>query len=328
VSAVAAIAPGLDALLDAELMTPPLRAALGAGPDAAVVSIRPIVWKPGSRALVAYMLEGPAGRLRIYGKHFAKPQRGSRLHQTWAALQSTDFGPAAGVPRLKAWLPELSMVVYVPASGRPLDAAVRLQGADAPMRGVGAWLARLHASAVRPARRFDLSREIVNLGRWAERVAAARPAHAAAARRLLCGLEGLAGEIQPNADVPIHKDFHYRHVVVGRRMAALDFDEVRLGDANFDLAHFCVYLVLLGARDGRARALLPELERAFLQGYAEHTGWKPDERFGFFSAYTCLKIAKQLAQATGVQPRPAGRELDRQLSLILEHGHALCGGGV
>jgi Phosphotransferase enzyme family len=330
VTALAAFAPGLDDLLDAESMTPRLRDALGAGPEANVVSIRPIVWKPGSRALVAYTLDGPAGHRLIYGKHFAKPQRGSRLYHTWVALQGIDFGPAAGVPTVSAWIPDLSMVLYVPASGRPLDAAVRVQGADAPMRAVGAWLARLHASALRPERRFDLAQEIVNLGRWAERVATVVPPHAAAARRLLRDLEGFAERMRPSArvPVPIHKDFHYRHVVIGGRMVALDFDEVRLGDASFDLAHFCVYLVLLGARDRHARALLPELERGFLGSYIEHTGWTPDERFVFYSGYTCLKIAKQLAQMTGVEPRPGGRERDRQLRLILEHGRALCRGGL
>jgi hypothetical protein len=33
-----------------------------------------------------------------------------------------------------------------------------------------------------------------------------------------------------------------------------------------------------------------------------------------------MKIAKQLAQGTGVVPRPAGIERDRQLALVLAHG--------
>jgi len=122
VTALTPIAPGLDALLDAESMTPRLRDALGGGAETNVLSIRPIVWKPGSRALVAYTLDGPAGRRVIYGKHFAKPQRASRLYDTWVALQGIDFGPSAGVPTLSAWIPDLSMVLYTPANGRPLDA--------------------------------------------------------------------------------------------------------------------------------------------------------------------------------------------------------------
>jgi Phosphotransferase enzyme family len=327
VSAVAATASPLDALLDADAVAPALRAGLRLGTDVGVVSIRPIVWKPESRALIAYTLEGAAARVRVYGKHFANPERGARLYHTWLELQTTDFGPTAGVPRVEAWLPELSMVVYIPARGRPLDAGICAEGTAVPMRAAGEWLARLHSSSVRPARRFDLGRELANLRRWAERVAAIRPAHAASARRLVRGLEHRAREIPLAADVPIHKDFHYRHVVFGRRLTVLDFDEVRMGDPSFDLAHFCTYLVLLGARSRYARSRLPSLEREFLQAYAEHTGWTPDGRFEFFSAYTCVKIAKQLAQGTGVDPRPHGRDRDRQLGLILEHGCGLCGGG-
>ena len=47
---------------------------------------------------------------------------------------------------------------------------------------------------------------------------------------------------------PIHKDFHYGHIVVDGGLKVIDFDEMRLGDPNFDLAHFCANLHLLAYR--------------------------------------------------------------------------------
>jgi Phosphotransferase enzyme family len=312
--------PVLGELLDRDLVRAQLCATLGE--VVTVVGARTIVWKPGSRALVAYTVERPSGRSRILGKHFAKPVRGNRLHDVWAALERTDFGAAAGVPRLLGLCRDLNMVLYEHAPGRLLDATIRLRGGEAPMPGVAGWLASLHASDLATDRQFDLGKEVANLGVWANRVAAARPQHAALAERLFGALARTAQHVRLSADAPIHKDFHYRHVVIGPRLVGLDFDEVRFGDPNFDLAHFCVYLRLLGARVGAVEPIVPELERQFLDGYADATGWAPDERFRFFSGYTCLKIAKQLLHGSGVQPFPSGAEQDRQLRLMLEHGCA------
>jgi hypothetical protein len=38
-----------------------------------------------------------------------------------------------------------------------------------------------------------------------------------------------------------------------------------------------------------------------------------------------MKIAKQLAQGTGVEPQPSGAARDRQLRLVLAHGARLIG---
>ena len=56
---VAATEPVLDALLDRDFMAARLGAELGE--ETTVLSTRPIVSKPGSRALVAYAVERPSG---------------------------------------------------------------------------------------------------------------------------------------------------------------------------------------------------------------------------------------------------------------------------
>jgi aminoglycoside phosphotransferase (APT) family kinase protein len=114
----------------------------------------------------------------------------------------------------------------------------------------------------------------------------------------------------------IHKDFHPGHVIVNGSVAVVDFDETRLGDPAFDVAHFCAYLHLVALRRGLA-ARQAELEAAFLEGYADRSGWEADGRFAFFRAYTAVKIAKQLAVGSGLRPRPTGGERERQARLVL-----------
>jgi hypothetical protein len=317
VTAVATAPSPAVAILDPALMAHRLRRLLAARGSLRIAAAAPLVWKPGSRGLVEYRLEG-AGPARVYGKHFAKPVRAARLFETWCALERADFGPDAGVPPLVGYLPELALVVYVPVEG-PMLADVRSPVAAVPAaRRAGDWLGRLQASGIRLQRRLDMTAEAENAGRWAARVGELCPAHGGAARALAGGLSRWATRLPFGSDVPIHKDFHHRHVVASPRLCVVDFDEVRMGDRALDPAHFCTYLwlhgVRAGSRDGDA------VERAFLDGYRARSGRRPGGAFTFFAAYTCLKIAKQLAQGTGVEPRPAGRERGRQLGLVLDHG--------
>ena len=57
--------------------------------------------------------------------------------------------------------------------------------------------------------------------------------------------------------MPIHKDFHTGHLLVGDSVWVIDLDEARQGDRAFDLAHFCAYLELHGDRERNPAGSLP-----------------------------------------------------------------------
>jgi hypothetical protein len=290
---------------------------------ATLVSARPVASKPGSRMLIEYRLELHPGTrtLVMFGKQFSDRSRAVRLHRAWASLEGAYFGPNAGVPRLIGLIGDLGLVLYLPAPGHLLADDLTSDRAGAAVRRTADWLARLHAAAIVLDRRLDLAHEVENARLWAERVAAAYPDLAGQARRLGDELVASTRTIRAETDVPIHKDIHPGHVVVGHRLVVIDFDEMRLGDRSFDLAHFCLYLHLAGIRSGRS-GHFGRLRSAFLAQYATRTGWVPDDRFGVFWSYSCLKVAKQLAMGTGVRPRPQGTESTRQLQAILESGRA------
>ena len=94
-------------------------------------------------------------------------------------------------------------------------------------------------------------------------------------------------------EVPIHKDFHPGHVLVGDDLCVVDLDEARRGDPAFDVAHFCCYLELGGGYGGSSGPA------AFLDEYAVATGWTDKGTYDPFCAYTWLKIAKQRTLGRG-----------------------------
>jgi hypothetical protein len=139
-------------------------------------------------------------------------------------------------------------------------------------------------------------------------------------------------ELDFSARVPIHKDFHYEHILIdgglegGLALKVFDFDEMRLGDPNFDLAHFCANFYLLAYRNNEHTAQFTDLQNIFLDSYSRETGWKWDEKFLFFYIYSCLKIAKQLCKLRGPRPWPEGEEQQSQVWLMIEQGLAILEG--
>jgi hypothetical protein len=95
---------------------------------------------------------------------------------------------------------------------------------------------------------------------------------------------------------------------------------MRLGDPNFDLAHFCANFYLLAYRNQEHTAQFTDLQSQFLDAYSSETGWQWDEKFLFFYIYSCLKIAKQLCKFRGPRPWPEGDEQQAQVWLMIEQG--------
>jgi hypothetical protein len=316
--------PGLGAALDLRTMGSALNAFTSAHgltcADASVASAEVIDLKFAKRALIAYELESSEGSWVLLGKHFADLAHGKRVYDTLSALFELTNTESSrwGVPRPLAWLPERGLFLYVAVWGRFLDEDIEANTAICMARAAEC-LAELHMSNLVLDRRLDLAKECNSVARWSQVIASTQPDLATGAERLAGELTRLSHVIDFERDVPIHKDVHYRHMVMGPKLMLLDFDEMRLGDSSFDIAHFCAHLHLLALR----RGMSPEgLERPFLEGYARHRTWTPDERFRFFFAYTCLKLAWLLCLQEGVPPRPVGADRHRQTAALLTLGAA------
>jgi aminoglycoside phosphotransferase (APT) family kinase protein len=321
--------PVLQVALDVATMTANLAELLkplalpGATP--AVSYAKLLAYKQGNRGLIHYEVSGTTeGEMCIvYGKLYPDLNQAERVNRTMQALWNDVYASGTrevGVPRALGCLPELSMLVYIPVDGEFLGDALDDEHALRYMDMAGTWLGALHGGKLPLDRRFNVSTELVNLQAWAALVGHKHPGQADAANRIAARLKELAGELHFEIDTPIHKDFHYGHIVVNGGLKVIDFDEMRLGDPNFDLAHFCANLHLLAYRLNNSAFQFSSLQSAFLNAYSRATGWVPNDRFVYFYAYTCLKIAKQLCSMRGLRPRPEGEEQHRQVQLMLEQG--------
>ncbi|MFD2083117.1 Ser/Thr protein kinase RdoA involved in Cpx stress response, MazF antagonist [Actinopolymorpha cephalotaxi] len=297
-----------------------------------VTAARLVQHVPGRRTVVRYTVRGllpGGGPAEVVGTLFAQPFRAVLAEANLRALADGPF--KTGPLRVPEPLPspaERGLVLYRYCAGTPLD---QLDG-DAAVAGVRAaarWLARLHGSDVVLPRRLDLAAETARCRRWAGTLADLEPDLHALAWRLADGWAlaaetaraGAAGTVgtggMAGADVPIHRDFHPAHVLVGESVTVLAPDDARMGDPAFDVAQFCAYLEA-GADPARAAAL----RRAFLHEYAAAAGRPYAGRTALFGAYAWLRIARNLALGNGPLPLTDGRARGRAVARALQRGLA------
>jgi hypothetical protein len=314
----AARPPILQAALDIDRMTrmlaPLLQPIVQYGPIY-VEYAELLAYKRGRRAIVRYDIRARGYSSVVLGKVYADLERARDVHTTMKLLWTTVFdrSPAFGVPRPLGYLRVPGMLVYVPAEGRYLNEFVRDGNALDRFAQAGRWLGTLHRKRLPLFRRLDLMRECVKAKTWADLLCDCYPDMASRANRLSETLGEQAAMLQITTNVPVHKDFHCGHVVAGDGFWVIDFDEMRLGDPNCDIAHFCAYLDLLALR---MDIPVEGLRDAFTDAYAGLAAWAPNPCFDWFYAYTCLKIIKQLCTVHGLYPRPVGAEQRRQVEVM------------
>jgi hypothetical protein len=321
--------PILQVALNVEIMTSnlrPLVAALNHSSSAPEVTHANLVaYKQGNRGLIRYDVSG-AGREAgpvVLGKLYPDPSQAARVDGIMQELWFQVFAhpDRLEVPRPLGCVPELAMLVLLPQEGRALDEVIAGEQSYEYMELVAAWLHALHSARIDLDRHLDIEKELVNLRAWSALITHRHPDEEPQARKLVDLLQDAARGVALDDSSPIHKDFHYQHIFVGRNLGVIDFDEVRLGDRNFDVGHFCAHLRLLSCRVPEVTAqTASSLQEHFLSSYERVAGWSRDIRLPFFFAYTCLKVAKQLSTTRGVRPRPEGKEELRQLQVMLAAG--------
>lgn len=329
--------PTLDRALDDRAMAgylqPLLTPLLGHERPLTVVDYELLDYKPSKRGLLTYTVAARGDRTSttVFGKIYADPSQLSRVALVMQRLWTECFAedPHCGMPQPIGVIPELAMLLYLPAEGQFLDEVLHGERAAYAMDVTARWLASLHCSSLQTVKHFNLTSEVANLATWATLVGQSYPDLAPLAQQAQHYLAAQAPQLPPLLQAPIHKDFHYRHVLVERGVKVIDFDEMRLGDPNFDLAHFCANLHLLAYRRHGTPHGLHTLEQRFLEAYARQTGWSlrtaragNRAKFIYFYLYTCLKIARQLCLGVGPGPVPTGEERRRQAQMILQQGLA------
>jgi aminoglycoside phosphotransferase (APT) family kinase protein len=325
--------PALWFALNAEMMNDNLTRLLGSidclGDMAVMRNAKLLAYKPGKRGVIRYEASGHGCEegWSVLGKLYPAPYLAERAYKVMQALDHEVFAgiPYLGISRPLGLINELSMLVFLPAEGRLLGDVIAERPKATPkmmqiMDMASTWLATFHQHPLALEKQFQISNEVDNIQEWVELISRKFPEEVDAAQEIARYLLDRLDKLPFETKGPIHKDFHYEHILVDGGLKVIDFDEVRLGDPNLDLAHFCANFYLLAYRKNSHPVQFARLQHRFLETYARHSGWSLDERFVFFYAYSCLKLAKQICKKRGPRPFPEGEEQRGQVWLMLEQG--------
>jgi aminoglycoside phosphotransferase (APT) family kinase protein len=329
--------PALWSALNAEIMNvdllPMLANVCSANSSRIVHRAKLLAYKPGKRGVIRYDLDQIECQkyFSVYGKLYPEPYLSERAYKVMNTLHHEVFHDATdlGVPEPLGLIRNLSMLVFIPAEGKLLGEYIAQRALDGEevfhaMELAGKWLAQLHTHPFPLEKEFKVENEVDNIREWADLISSKFPEERRAANHIAEYLIQRTTELDFSARIPIHKDFHYEHILIDGGLDAslkvFDFDEMRLGDPNFDLAHFCANFYLLAYRNQEHTAQFTDLQNHFLDAYSGDTGWQWDEKFLFFYIYSCLKIAKQLCKFRGPRPWPEGDEQQAQVWLMIEQG--------
>lgn len=291
--------PGLAAALDTEIMTTRLTLLLETGGRPGpwrVVRAEVLKHTRGRRCAVRYLLDGPGGAERLFGKVFAGGRGRSacrRLELLAAAVPPADLI----LPRPIGHLPDLDLVITEFLEGEPLARALYDGDSDAPARRMGEALAVLHGAAVRLPRRWSAAEEIRVAGDRAAALDRVRGAPAGHARALLGRLASWSRDLPAAPEVPLHRDFYAEQVWdCGGRTALLDLDDARSGDPAVDLGNFLAHLELRSLQFPSSARACARARAAFLDGYGRRG--RPvmdredrDRRTRFYEAASLLRLA-------------------------------------
>src|SRR5262245_39439916 len=215
--------PILQVALNVEMMTANLANLLKPlarpGVTPALSYAKLLAYKQGNRGLIHYEVEGTTygETCIVYGKLYPDLGQAERVSQTMQALWRDVYGSGAsevGVPRALGCVEDLSMLMYIPVDGTFLGDALASDQALRYMDLSGTWLGMLHRGKLPLDRRFNVTNELVNLQAWAALVGHKYPDQAEAASQIAARLRELTSELRFDIDSPMHKDFHYGHIVV------------------------------------------------------------------------------------------------------------------
>jgi aminoglycoside phosphotransferase (APT) family kinase protein len=328
--------PALWSALNAEIMndnlTPMLGDVCSASATRFVHRAKLLAYKPGKRAVIRYDLDQLECQkyFSVYGKLYPEPYLSERAYKVMNTLHNEVFRDSTDldVPEPLGVIPNLGMLIFIPAEGKLLGDYIAMRSLDGDevvraMELSGKWLAQLHTHQIPLEKEFKVENEVDNIREWAELVSKKYPDERKAATHIAEYLVQKAAELDFSVRVPIHKDFHYEHILIDENLKVFDFDEMRLGDPNFDLAHFCANFYLLAYRNEEHTAAFTDLQNRFLDAYSIETIWQWNENFLFFYIYSCLKIAKQLCKFRGPRPWPEGDEQQAQVWLMIEQALTL-----
>lgn len=290
--------PGLTAALDAAGMTPRLAGLLRERCRAApyrVIGVELLKHKPGRRCSLAYAIEGPTGRERVFAKTF-KNDRGVSVLETMERASRAAAGSTLIVPQPLGYLPELKMLVTTFIDGRPLARRLYDGVDDRAATRMATALATLHRLPMVCSGRWDADDELNNTLRWIDGAGISNGSVRAGLRRQVRILQHWVRSVRVTETHPVHRDFYPEQMLdTGGPIALIDLDDARMGDPAVDVGNFVAHLTLRSLQFPHSTRACDEARRGFLAEYEARSGWPADGQFDrrvrFYEAASLVRLA-------------------------------------
>jgi len=205
------------------------------------------------------------------------------------------------IPQPLGYWGRLHLRLREKATGKLLKDWINYADADwtAPMRRVGAWLAKLHNSNIQVDRRFNVEAELRLLEGWlADFMLCDFPWMAHEKARVAALMEELiarTAEIQLSQVCITHGDFHPENIFVrGNAITVIDFEQSSIADPASDLGYLLGEIDVQSDRYWHRRGRLSPLDldrtaAAMLNEYFNKCADSAFERIPFYRARTYLK---------------------------------------
>jgi hypothetical protein len=252
-----------------------------------------VAYRPGMRCQILYSMKNGG---RVFGK-VAVEKRGAGygfgVHaRLYDALRSRTR--SVRLPEPLAYVEPLRLALIAAAEGTDLSKVMRRSEEQArlAMPRVASALAELHGVDIDThGRTHPVSSEALLLDAWVSLLESMYPELGRKIAALTARLAACRPAPSPRP-VLLHRDFYDKQILLGgEHITLLDMDTVGFGDAELDVANFCVHVWLRGIQhDGKESS--ESLQAAFLAAYPSEIDAK---RLAWYRNATLLRLAGNYA---------------------------------
>lgn len=252
------------------------------------------------RCVLRYDLEfevqGEVRRVGLIGKVFkgagGDPVR-ARMQWLYARGFASDASDDIAVPRVEAYVPELSLLLQEEIGGRAVKEYLASPDAAWALRRMASALAKLHRTPMPPERPWVLEDHLSRCHPAATTLGERTPELAGLVREILQGAAEWTRKYAAAPPALIHGDLHFGQVhVSSEKVWVIDLDASCVADPAADLGNALVFL-----RGKQHR--LPSVEGlcdAFLREYFQHMPTPILDRVPLYEALTHLRRACKLTR--------------------------------
>lgn len=181
-------------------------------------------------------------------------------------MQKSDLG--FRVPRILAFDRRARAVVMEELPGQIFS---ELFDDHRALGAVGAALARLHGSSLRPPTKWEVSAELGALRRAMLDVCLALPHCADSLDQLVDRIERGASALDYSACRPIHGNLFGDQILIdGGRVAIVDWDDLCAGDPLYDLGRLIAHMIYAGLAEGTSSSTAEKIA-VVIAAYQSHS---------------------------------------------------------